>query len=96
MDSLSGKQSGGSDVEALVLHVLAELAPHPAATPRPETLLVADLGFDSLGLIELVAILEHAFGLEPLHDDKLLGTESIGDLLRLVTGALAADRDGVP
>jgi acyl carrier protein len=96
MDSLSRKQAGGPDVEALVLHLLAKLAPHPAATPGPETLLVADLGFDSLGLIELVAVLEDALGLAPLHDDELLGTESIGDLLRLVTDALAADRDGVP
>lgn len=78
-----------------MFEVAAALAPHPAAEPRAETLLVADLGYDSLDLIELVAVIETALELPPLDEDELLGAKSIGDLLRMVSISLSVDPDGM-
>jgi len=52
--------------------------------PTPETLL-ADLGVDSLGFIELIADIESVFNLNITNEDidKL---KTVGDVIKLVSG----------
>lgn len=57
-----------ADVAERVVAVLKRLSREPV-DPRPESSLVADLGLDSLRLLEVVAELEDEFGIYiPLND----------------------------
>lgn len=51
--------------------------------------LIADLGIDSLGQMEVIADLEDAFKLT-IPDEALREIETIGDVVRAVTTRLAA------
>jgi acyl carrier protein len=71
-----------------VLAVVRELAPHAGvAEITPETVLVAELGFDSLGMLELIAALEEEFELPSLESEALAEVERVSDLERLVAEA---------
>jgi len=63
------------------------MAPAGVTALGPETNLVADLGFDSLGLVELLVVLEDDLDLPPLDAEVLGGMERIADLERIVTEA---------
>jgi acyl carrier protein len=69
-------------VAALVL----ELSPRRAAAAPDSALLVTDLGYESLALIELAAALEDEFGIGPIPADDALAVETIADVARLVAG----------
>jgi acyl carrier protein len=85
--------------EQVKAEVIAILEPHaqtasgeggsaPAITESSR--LVADLGVDSLGVMEIVAELEDKFGLV-IPDEALREVDTIGDVVRAVEGRLAKD-----
>jgi acyl carrier protein len=76
-------------VRALVV----ELAPVTPAAVTATSRLVADLGYDSLGLLELAAALEGDMALAALSADDATGVETVADVQELVV-RLLRDRDG--
>jgi acyl carrier protein len=65
----------------------------PVAGPvDPSTSLTVDLGFDSLGLIELAVYLEQELELPAAAEDDLAGVETVADVEALVLGLLVPDR----
>ena len=70
-----------------VREVAAELRPHLSQTPVTlDSLLDKDLGFDSLGRVELLVRIERAFGIA-LPENAFANAETPRDLLRAVLGA---------
>jgi acyl carrier protein len=56
---------------------------------KPDALLAEDLGFDSLGMTELLVLAEDAFSLEiPVED--ALKQRTLGEVSRYIDGRLAA------
>jgi acyl carrier protein len=72
---------------ATAVDIVMELSPFAATELRPETELVAELGYDSLGLLELVAALEDALGLASIDDRELAGMRCVADVQRIVAAA---------
>lgn len=77
--------------------VIAILEPHvqtgsegAAVAVEESSRLVADLGVDSLGVMEIVAELEDKFGLV-IPDEALREVDTIGDVVKAVEGRLAQD-----
>lgn len=68
---------------ATVRELIIEMSPLGVATVTPETTLVEELGFDSLGLVELLVVLEDRLDLPPLEEQALFGIERVGDLERI-------------
>jgi acyl carrier protein len=52
-----------------------------------------DLEFDSLTLVELATALEKEFG-TPIDEEEISGDDTVGDLLRLLEGKMAAPSAG--
>jgi acyl carrier protein len=77
------------DPNTAVLNIVREMAPSGVTDLRPDTDLVAELGFDSLGLVELLVELEETLDLPPLDAEVLGGMERISDLERVVSEAQA-------
>lgn len=78
----------GTDPNAVVAQIVTELSPAGIADVNPDADLVADLGFDSLGLVELLVAIEDALGLSPLDTEGLGDVRSVADLQRAATEAL--------
>jgi acyl carrier protein len=76
-------------VRALVIELAPVTPPAVTATSR----LVADLGYDSLGLLELAAALEDDMALPAMSADDVTGVETLADVQELVV-SLLGDRDG--
>jgi acyl carrier protein len=84
------RERGQTEVLGIVDALAAEL--RPGRTPRPatpESRLDRDLGFDSLGRVELIARLEQAFAVE-LGERVAVEAETPGDLLEAIMAAPAA------
>ena len=106
---MAGSSNHGKDVEpgreetsALLLRqvreVAAELRPHLSQTPVTlDSLLDKDLGFDSLGRVELLVRIERAFGVS-LPENAFANAETPRDLLRAVLGAAKGldGAEGIP
>jgi acyl carrier protein len=58
------------DIRERVRSVIADMAPQRPAAVTGELGLTSDLGFDSLGLLELAGLLEEELGLE-VDDDEV-------------------------
>jgi acyl carrier protein len=82
--------SPDSEPAAVVRELIAEMSPLGVAEISPETALVEELGFDSLGLVELVVVIEDRLDLPRLEEQALIGVERVGDLERIATGASRA------
>jgi acyl carrier protein len=82
--------TGSTQVRAVV----AAMAPNPtaAADLAEDTRLVADLGYDSVRLIELSIALEKYFGLAGLEESRLAAVTTVGDVIDLVAGQLGEAR----
>ena len=84
-------QQSAEALLALVQGVMRELHPHRTDGPPPtlDSQLEAELGFDSLGRVELLLRAERAFGVS-LPDQVLNTAETPRDLVRLVLSAHGA------
>lgn len=72
---------------AAVRELVAEMSPLGITAVTPDSALVAELGFDSLGLVELLIVIEDRFDLPPLEEQQLIGLELVADLEALVGAA---------
>jgi acyl carrier protein len=72
------------DVRGRVRAVVLELAPIAPPAPAGNWDLVEDLGYDSLGLIELAVALEQELSLPPLSEHDSLGVTLLDDVEDLV------------
>ena len=62
------RQPVSPDIEATVIDVLKEVSRRPIE-PRLENDLIADLGFDSLQILEVIGELEARFDISIPHDE---------------------------
>ncbi len=77
------------DLEPSLRALLAERLGVPAAGVSADTLLLEDLGVDSLALIELTMAVEARYGVT-LPDDRMARVHSVADLAALLAGATAS------
>jgi acyl carrier protein len=75
---------------AAVRELIVEMSPLGVTEVTPDTTLVAELGFDSLGLVELLVVIEARLGLPPLEEQAVFGIERVADLERIAKEALGA------
>ena len=73
-----------------VRRLVVDMAPAPHPAPSESTLLTVDLGYDSLSLMELAALLEREFELGEVSEDEAVEAETVGDVEELVVRKLAA------
>jgi acyl carrier protein len=71
-----------------VREIVVELAPDPPAAVTTCSRLAADLGYDSLALLELAAALEDELELPTVSADDATGVETLGDVEELVVREL--------
>jgi acyl carrier protein len=88
--SSDGTGENYSGVSTPVIEIVTEMAPSALTAIGPDTELVAELGFDSLGLLELLAALEDELKLPPIDDGQLVEIRRVADLERIVDVARAA------
>lgn len=69
-----------------------DMAPIKPAELTSASRLMADLGYDSLGLLELAGLLEQELELPAFSEDDAMGIETVGDLEQLVLRTLAPVR----
>ncbi len=76
-----------------VRDIILELAPIQPATISTETLIVIDLGYDSLRLVELIVALENHFDLVAV-DEDVLDVETVADVEKRVVAQLSMVKIG--
>lgn len=88
----NGHANGASAaIEAKVIEVVSRITAHPPAKLKPTTRLGADLGFDSLMVVELVSGLQEAVPeAEPLPRSLFVEDATIADIARHVARALGS------
>jgi acyl carrier protein len=89
VDSGLSERTQGTSAHTVVFEIVAELAPSVTAELSPDTELVGELGYDSLGLLELVVALEDALDLPPIESEELAGVDRVADVERVVNEAQA-------
>ncbi len=67
-----------------VIEIVSEMAPSAHTEVSADTELIAELGFDSLGLLELLAALEDELNLPPIDEEQLAEIRVVRDLERIV------------
>jgi len=77
-------------VRERVRELVLELAPLEPPIGAGDLDLVTDLGYDSLGLIELAVALEQELSLPPLSEQDSLGATRLEDVQALVVRVLQA------
>jgi acyl carrier protein len=77
-------------VRAEVIAILEPHAQSPELSISESSRLVADLGVDSLGVMEVVAELEDKFKLT-IPDEALREVDTIGDVAKAIEARLASD-----
>jgi acyl carrier protein len=81
------ERTQAADAHSAVLEIVRELAPSGVIEVEPDTTLVAELGFDSLGLIELLVALEDELGLPAIDTQAMGKMDRVADLERIVREA---------
>ncbi|MET7767328.1 acyl carrier protein [Nocardia sp. NPDC005366] len=79
-----------SAIAEKVRRIVVAMAPEPPAEIVDGQRLVEDLGFESLRLMELTVVLERTFDLPRYRPEELIGVRRVGEVVTLVTGAMAA------
>jgi acyl carrier protein len=82
-------EPGQDAIEAEVVAAIAECLEIPADDVRADQALEADLGVDSLGIIQIGVALEHALGFRAPNVEDALRVETVGDLVALVRAQVA-------
>jgi len=72
-----------SQIAEEVVALLRKVVPHEIGETTLSSLLVEDIGIDSLGSYELMMDAEDRFGIE-IAEDELLNLKSIADIVALV------------
>ena len=75
-------------VRERVRAVAGEMAPLKGTAVEGSSRLQMDLGYDSLGLLELAQALEHEFELPPVLEQDAEGIETVADVERVIIGML--------
>jgi acyl carrier protein len=78
------------EVRSVVRGIIFEIAPNPGRSPAGEVLLVEDLEYHSLALLELAFALEDEFDLPPIDEESVLTIRSAQDLEDYVVLQVAA------
>ena len=86
MSAAPGSKTQAIDADALVLEIVREMSPSGLMEVGRDAALVADLGFDSLGLVELLVALEDALKLPPIDIERLGEIDRVSDLQRVLQG----------
>lgn len=89
VSSSPGQNTQATDARSVVLEIVTEMSPSAPTELRPDTELVGELGFDSLGIVELLVVLEDTLDLPPLNAEVLGGMERVSDLEQVVSEAQA-------
>jgi acyl carrier protein len=79
-------------IEQAVIEVLKDVSRRPI-DPLPDSDLLADLGFDSLQVMETVAELENRFGVSMPLDD-LAGTRTVGQIVTRLSALVEGGGEG--
>jgi len=74
--------------------LIVDAAPKAGRFVGASATLVGDLGYDSLGLIELTSLLEAEFDLPPVPEEDALAVETVGDAEELVVRMLERAASG--
>lgn len=80
---------------SVVLEIVREMSPSGVTELRPDANLIAELGFDSLGLVELLVEVEETLDLPPLDVEAIGELECVADLERIVEEAQARMTSGL-
>jgi acyl carrier protein len=88
MNTTRGSSEQAIDANALVLEIVREMSPSGVTEVAPDAELVAELGFDSLGLVELLVALEDALHLKPVDPEAIGRLDRVADLQRVVQESL--------
>ncbi len=82
-----------ADADAVVLAIMLDHRPdkklQPDVVPADTMGLIADLGFDSVAITEMVFFLEDLFGVR-ITNDEILRVKTVGDLRAFVRQKLSA------
>ncbi|MGN6274715.1 MAG: acyl carrier protein [Solirubrobacterales bacterium] len=87
MSANANGRTPATDASTAVLEIVRELAPSGVTEVGSDTALVAELGFDSLGLIELLVALEDELSLPAIDIQAIGKLERVADLDRIVREA---------
>lgn len=77
------REMSDDDIVKEVAIILRRVVPHDISDIRIDSLLVGDIGIDSLGTYELVMDAEDRFGIE-IGDEQLLGLSTVRDIVEFV------------
>lgn len=77
-----------ADVSARLDEVIKSLVFIRPAVLGDDVDLIGDLGYDSLGLLELITALEHEFDVAEVDEADALSVVTVGDIRRLLAESL--------
>jgi acyl carrier protein len=77
------------EVRAKVLAVIADMAPKQDVTVNAESVLIKDLGYHSLALMEVAFALEDEFDLDPIDEKTARQITTVGAVQDLVIKKIA-------
>jgi putrescine aminotransferase len=80
-------------LRARVRALILEVAPIKPAEMTGSLALIADLDYDSLNVIELIALVEHELDVAPVTEEQAAEVETVADVEELVLGLIAAAED---
>lgn len=71
-------------ITARVREIVGELCPLGEREVKSDDEIIADLGYDSVAMVELSLVLESEFNLEPMEDGPAVDLVTVGDVEKLV------------
>lgn len=71
-------------IAARVREIVGDLCPLGEREAQSDDEIIADLGYDSMAMVELSLVLESEFNLEPMDDDQAVDLVTVGDVEELV------------